>query len=687
MVDMDSKNSRPFAGRPFLATILSLTLVFTILPLQAQVQVRKTGRLPQSFPFALEETPQELTIKTSNYEVTLSREGFRLTVRREDKVILDSAQPGDAAANLGSLQQVTRLASFQRTRDGVVLNYETSLEGTSARAELVPATDSVRVTTWLLNNEANLVPNLRFRLKPSGFWYGGGFQGWRDPQTFPLNQAHIVKNQFLAEGNTQGTPCWYATGGVAIWVRTPGDFRYSINRQVNGQDDGLLSVEMPGVSSLAYDIIIGQDIRDLVQRVIRRLGYPHVVPPADYFRLPIYTTWVEYKTAVSQEKVLEFGHAIHDHDLPCGVIEIDDKWEEKYGDMKFDAKKFPDPKAMVDELHGMGYRVTLWAHPFVNVDTDTFAEHRSDGLLVRDRSGNTGLIKWWQGVAAVWDFTNPFAGAAFRSRLVYLQRAYGFDGFKFDGGDVNFTPRDLRAAQNITAAEYADIYNREATAHFAWNETRVGIYSQPLGIIQRLIDKHSVWGKENGLAAIVPEALTVSLRGFPYVMPDMVGGNQYDKDVIDRELFIRWAQASALMPLLQFSVGAWHFDDEVVRLSQEASRQHIKFAPYIFKLAQAASRTGEPILAPLWYHAPDEEETHALFDQFMLGPEVVVAPVQIKGANKRDVYLPAGRWRDDKTGEIVEGGRWLRNYPAPLDTLLVFVKEGSMPGAALPKGQ
>jgi len=76
------------------------------------------------------------------------------------------------------------------------------------------------------------------------------------------------------------------------------------------------------------------------------------------------------------------------------------------------------------------------------------------------------------------------------------------------------------------------------------------------------------------------------------------------------------------MPLLQFSVGPWHFDDEVVRLSQEASQQHIKFAPYIFKLAQAASRTGEPIVGPLWYHAPDDKETHTLFDQFMLGPEV-----------------------------------------------------------------
>jgi myogenesis-regulating glycosidase len=238
----------------------------------------------------------------------------------------------------------------------------------------------------------------------------------------------------------------------------------------------------------------------------------------------------------------------------------------------------------------------------------------------------------------------------------------------------------MHATQPISAAEYPDIYNREAAAEFEWNETRVGIYSQPLGIVQRLIDKHSRWGKENAIGALIPEALTVSLRGFPYVMPDMIGGNQYDKDEIDRELLIRWAQASALMPLIQFSVGPWHFDKETVRLAREASELHIKFTPYIFKLAQAVPRTGEPILMPLWYHAPDDPETYLVMDQFMLGGDVVVAPVVEKGVIKRDIYLPAGTWRDYKSGKEYEGGRWIRGYPAPLDTLPILVRQGSTVG-------
>ena len=679
-----------FTEAKLLRTALALACLFGLLPPAGAAQrTRRSGAkargAAQRVEFTLREGAGELTLETPFYSVSASREGFQLSVRRGGELVLQSATDEDAATNLGFERggvkhRVTKLTAFRREGGALALDYETSLQGATARVELRPGPASVRVTASLLHNDADLAPSLRYRLAPSGYWYGGGFQGWREPQIIPLNEARIEKSAFFAQGATQGTPVWYSTKGVALWVRTKHDFRYSINRVADGKADGLLSVEMPGVSALAYDIVVGGDVRDAVRHVIREVGYPRAVPPADFFRLPVYTTWVEHKVPVSQQKVLEFARAIRRHRLPCGVIEIDDKWEDRYGDLKFDPAKFPDPGAMVRELHRLGYRVTLWVHPFANTDSETYARHRRDGLLLRNLSGEAGLIKWWNGAAAVWDFTDPRAASEFRARLTRLQRLYGFDGFKFDGGDVNLVPQDMRAASGVGPAEYADVYNREATARFAWNETRVGIYSQPLGIVQRLIDKHSVWGRENGLAAIIPEAITVSMRGFPYVMPDMIGGNQYDQDKIDKELLVRWAQASALMPLMQFSVGPWHFDEETVRLAREASELHVRFAPHILRLASAAPRTGEPILAPLWYHHPRDPETYAITDQFMVGADVVVAPVVTKGATSRDVYLPAGRWRDGKRGEMFEGGRWLRAHPAPLDTLPFFVRLGSDAG-------
>lgn len=632
--------------------------------------------------FDLRESATELTIRTAQYEVAVSREGFGLQVRRQGQVVFETAQPGNLAFEKnGRRETVGKMTSFERRGDVVALEYATSFQGATARVELRPGDDVLRVATWLLHSEGDLVPSLRFRLSPSGLWYGGGFQGWRDPQTFPLNEARISKNGFLANGNTQGTPAWYSTKGIAVWLRTPHDFAYSVNRKVDGKDDGLFSVEMPGVSSLSYDILVGANIREVVDRINREIGLPRSTPPADYFKLPIYTTWVEHKTEVSQAKVLEFARAIRDNKLPCGVIEIDDKWESRYGDMTFDKAKFPDPKAMTDELHRMGYRVTLWVHPFVNVDSETYANARYQPLLLRDLNGRPGLMKWWQGVATAWDFSDPKAAAEFRSRLVRLQKEDGFDGFKFDGGDVNLLPRDLRSAGGITAFDYPDIYNREATAQFEWEETRVGVYSQPLGIVQRLIDKHSTWGKDNGMAAILPEAITVSMRGFAYLMPDMVGGNQYDNDKITKELLVRWAQASALMPLLQFSVGPWHFDEEAVRLCREASELHVRFAPYIVELARAVPKTGEPILRPIWYNEPADQAAFAITDEFMLGRDVVVAPVLEQGATSRRVYLPGGKWKELKTGKTLDGARWIDSYPAPLDTLPVFVREGSRAAA------
>ena len=630
--------------------------------------------------FDVRETPEGVAVVTATYEARFARVGAALTVLRAGEPVLDgwaASGPGGAFDKGGTRQTIGALQKVGGEGDVVVLDYATSVKDSVARLELRPLADALRVTVRLLVSEADMVPGCAWRLEPSGDWYGGGFQGFRDPQVWPLNEASMVRPAFLVSGVSQATPFWYTTKGVGLWVRTKLDFRFSVNEVVEGKRDGLLSVRMPLASALEYDLIVAKDVREVVRRFTREVGYPRRVPPAEYFRLPIYTTWVEHKADVNQAKVLEFARAIRANDLPAGVLEIDDKWEVHYGDMDVDTAKFPDPRAMNDELHRMGFRVTLWVHPFVNPDTRAFARHRDDGLLLRDANGTAGMIRWWNGPAAVWDFTNPRAGDLFRLRLDGLMQQFGFDGFKFDGGDVHFVVRDAKPMHPMTAAEYPDVYNEVATSHYGWNETRVGIYSQPLGIVQRLQDKNSVWGRENGLGALLPEALTTSLRGFFFLMPDMVGGNQYDGDRIEPELLVRWAQASALMPLLQFSVGPWHHGPEAVKLSREASQLHLAFAAYTYRLAEATTRTGEPIIAPLFYHSPDDPETFRITDQFMLGPDVVVAPVLTKGAVARDLYLPKGRWVDYRTRKPVEGGRWLKGYPAPLEVLPVFIRAGA----------
>jgi alpha-glucosidase (family GH31 glycosyl hydrolase) len=636
--------------------------------------------------FTLHEEPGEIRIETPAYRFSVPRKGFAFTLTRAGATVpLLQSPPAGSPRATGVLgfpdgpEPATDLKTVERAGERVVLEYAAKRKKTALRVEIEPRADRVRITTIALHRDPALhaiSSSLRFVMGSEARWYGGGFQGWRSKLVLPLNDAHIETAGFVAFGKTQASPFWYATNGIGVWVRTPKDFQYAVNKPLAGKPDGVVSVEM-AATTLTTDLIVAADIRGVVQTFLREVGYPSKTPPDAYFRDPIYTTWVEHKVPVDQAKVLEFAQAIKKNDLPCGVLEIDDKWEARYGDMEFDSTKFPDPKKLVAELHKLGMKVTLWVHPFVNTDSATFAQLRNDPRLRHDGAGNVGIINWWNGNAAIWDFSRPDAAREFRAKLEKLKSRYGIDGFKFDGADSEMVPQETRAADGRDPIEYSDVYNREATAHFTWNETRVGIYSQRLGVVQRLIDKHSIWGPENGLAALLPEMIIVSLRGYPYAMPDMVGGNQYETDRADKELLIRWAQASALMPLLQFSIGPWHFDDETVTLVREASALHVRFAPLIIELAKRAPKTGEPILLPLWYHAPSDPKTFDVVDEFMLGDDVVVAPVLTKGAVSRDLYLPAGNWRELAGGKTFEGARTIDKYPAPLNVLPVFVRVGS----------
>ena len=354
-----------------------------------------TAAIPVAASVVVSNTATELTVQTASYDLSILHDGFAVTLRRGNEVLLESATKEDAFPNLGfsaagAQQRLTKLRSFQKSKGVVWLEYETSLAGVTARVEIHAEERRLRVRTWLLNADTSYSPTFRYKLS-TGAWYGGGFQGYRERQSFPLNRANITSRLFFAQGASQGTPLWYSTRGVAVWIKTPHDFIYSIAVPA-GQSDALLTVEMPGVSSLAYDILIAPDVREVLRRVNREIDFARSVPPADYLRLPIYTTWVEFKTGVSQQKVVDFAREVRRNKLPAGVIEIDDKWEDGYGSLRFDSSKFPSPKLMNDELHRFGFRVTLWVHPFVNVSTASFDDPAMRKLLLKDLSGSPGLI-------------------------------------------------------------------------------------------------------------------------------------------------------------------------------------------------------------------------------------------------------------------------------------------------------
>ena len=141
------------------------------------------------------------------------------------------------------------------------------------------------------------------------------------------------------------------------------------------------------------------------------LGPTNTRPDDRMMQQPIFTTWSYFFKDINQSLVLDYAQKIFDNGYEISQLEIDDKWELFYGDLDFDREKFPDPKKMVDKIHSMNMRVTLWVHPFCNVDSVNFARGVKAGYWVKDGlNQHPAFTSWWNGQdAMIIDTTSPSA--------------------------------------------------------------------------------------------------------------------------------------------------------------------------------------------------------------------------------------------------------------------------------------
>ena len=164
----------------------------------------------------------------------------------------------------------------------------------------------------------------------------------------------------------------------------------------------------------------------------------------------------------------------------------------------------------------------------------------------------------------------------------------------------------------------------------------------------------------------------MGIIGYPFVLPDMIGGNAYAGENPDAELMVRWTQLTALLPAMQFSLAPWDYGAECDEICRRYARLHEIIAPTLDAAVAETLAGGAPLVRPLFWAAPADRATYTIDDEFTLGDRLLAAPVLQPGQRERDVYLPPGQWRDYWTGEQHSGPTRLERYPAPLDTLPLF---------------
>ena len=398
------------------------------------------------------------------------------------------------------------------------------------------------------------------------------------------------------------------------------------------------------------------------------------LPDEDFFRVPQYNTWIELATEQTTENILRYAHGIIDHGLPAGVLMIDGGWQEDYGTFEFNRRKVPDPKAMIDELHSLGFKVMVWVSPIVASAGTQYKMIRDKGFLCRDKNGEIAIRKWWSGFSAVLDFTNPDAVEWYHGQLRFLMDEYGIDGFKFDAGDESFYSDDDKLAIPAPARVQTKYFN-EVGVKYKLNEFRAAYDFGGRAIVSRLHDKNHTWN-DHGLETLIPNTLAQGLLGYAYCCPDMVGGGEINcftgKKELDEELFVRWAQANALMGMMQMSAAPWRvLSEKNAALVLDAIKLHAKFGGKFLALAKNAAATGEPITRHMEYVFPHKGFAK-VNDQFMLGNEILAAPVLDKGQESRKVVLPEGRWEADD-GVVFDGGQEIV-VRTPIERIPYFVK-------------
>lgn len=369
----------------------------------------------------------------------------------------------------------------------------------------------------------------------------------------------------------------------------------------------------------------------------------------------------------------------------------------------------PVVAGVIRRLRARGIRSVLYLRAFTSKDNaltedlGAYAEALRDGYVVNDAAGRPVLWTTPFGSrGALLDFTNPRTLTWWETR-VREQLDLGADGFMLDFGEqvldrmrfADGTPgakmhnrypalmhRVTREIADRWAAEHPD---RDVPFFF----TRAGSSGRPGAAAHEMAnfagDGTSDWHIASGLPAQTTDMLNRAVGGAWGFSTDIGGYADYVTTSTTSELFVRWSQWAALTPYFRVhnsSAGGlrmpWFYGDGVYRLWREAAGLHARAVPLIRRLWAAARAGGPPPLRPLWMAAPGDPQAAAEGQAWMLGDDIVVAPVVARGARTRTVYLPVGCWRLQPDGATHEGGRRV-TVPAPLERLPWFARCGTDP--------
>lgn len=440
-------------------------------------------------------------------------------------------------------------------------------------------------------------------------------------------------------------------------------------------------------------------------------NYTAVTGRAQMFPEDLMGLWqckLRYRT---QDEVLSVARQYQKEGIKIDQIVIDFFHWTVQGDWKFDKKYWPDPKAMVDELHAMGIKVIVSVWPSVDRKSENFGPMMERGLLIKTERGAAQTYDY-QGDCVEIDPFNPEARKYVWDVCKKNYYDYGIDAFWLDNSEPDYGVYDFENYRYFSGPAlavsnlYPQLYSR---AFFdGMSEENKGPVVNLLRCAWAGSQKYGnvIWSGDvpstfEAFTDQIQCGLNMGLAGIPWWTTD-IGGFMTD-DVNDpdfRQLLIRWYQFAVYSPVLRMHGDRgpynipplddrdwgggylhtgqpnelWSYGEENYAIMKKYYDIRMEMHDYIRDLYAQAHENGSPLLRTMFYEFPEDETCWELQDQYMFGSDYLIAPILHLNEWKRDVYLPAGKWMLTSTGEVFEGGRTV-SVDAPIEYMPVLKRQ------------
>ncbi len=454
------------------------------------------------------------------------------------------------------------------------------------------------------------------------------------------------------------------------------------------------------IRQMDYWLTAGETPADILE------SYTAVTGRAPEFPEQLLGLWqckLRYRT---QAEVLEVARRYVSEGIPIDMIIIDYFHWTVQGDWKFDPRYWPDPKAMIDELHAMGIKVMVSVWPSVDRRSENFAPMWERGLLMRTERGAAQTYDY-QGDCVQIDLFRRETRDYLWEVCERSYKALGVDGFWLDNAEPDLGVYDFEhyryaagSALSCTAF-YPQLFSRAFREHMGPEEVNLirccWAGSQKYGNVVWSGDVPSTF---EAFRDQLTAGLNMGLAGIPWWTTD-VGGFMTDdvRDPLFRDLLVRWFQFAVFSPVLRLHGDRgphdipplddrdrgggylptgqpnelWSYGEETYAILRRWLEKRWALKPYLQELYREASQRGAPLMRPMFWEFPEDPLCWELEDQYMFGSRYLVAPILEAGAVRRGVYLPVGSWKLLSTGETFGGGQTL-TLPAPLEEMPVLEK-------------